>query len=297
MESMIDRRDAWFAALIFAAAMAMFWIIGWTLRRRSPRVKGEQPAIEFTEASMALLGLLLAFTFSLSLSRHDHRQQAAVADSNAIGDFYTCATLLQEPSRSKLRDLIRDYAGHKLDMARQPWREREQAIERCQEMQNRMTDVVSEAIAGGTPIATPLTNTLNNLTSSHASYVAANRAKLPGIIVVLLMLGSVVPAFLMGLHQGAADKPHYSGTVCFIVLVSLVIFVTLDLNQPARGFITVNQDHQRLERVARSGREVTAGRNEVRRRPQAPGNGTGRMRVRVPNTRLHFGGPSTASPQ
>jgi hypothetical protein len=250
MESLLEQLDAWVTALIFAVAMLAFWSIGWWWGRRSPPEPGEDPGTKFTDASMALLGLLLAFTFSMALGRHDQRRQTAVAESNAIGDFYTCATLLNEPNRSRLQDVVRDYARQKLDMARQPRLERERAIQECQEMHARMTGIAAEAIAGATPIAVPLTNTLNNLTSSHAANLAAYREKLPGIIVVLLLLGSVVPSFLIGLRQGESQKVHLSGTFCFIVLVALVIFVTLDLNQPARGLITVNQES--LEQLAQS---------------------------------------------
>jgi hypothetical protein len=247
MESIIQQLDAWVTALIFAVAMLASWSIGWRQGRRSPPEPGENPGTKFTDASLALLGLLLAFTFSMALGRHDQRRQTVLAESNAIGDFYTCATLLKEPSRSRLQDVVRDYARHKLDMARQPWLETEAAIQRCQEMHARMTDVAAEAIAAGTPIAVPLTNTLNNLTSSHAANIAAYHETLPGIIVVLLLLGSMVPAFLMGLQQGASHKAHLAGTFSFVVVVSLVIFVTLDLNQPARGLIRVNYESaQRL---------------------------------------------------
>ncbi len=249
---MIESLDSWLTALFFAVAMLASWTVGWLIGRRSRSEPAQDPGTKFTDASMALLGLLLAFTFSMALGRHDQRRQAAVADSNAIGDFYTCASLLKEPSRSKLQGILRDYSHHKLDMAREsvPGMDKEQAIQRCQDIHAAMTDVVAEALAVGTPIAIPLTNTLNNLTSSHAANVAAYEESLPGIIVALLLLGSVVPAFLMGLHQGTAHTAHLSGTLSFIVLVTLVIFVTLDLNQPARGFITVNQES--LERVVKA---------------------------------------------
>ena len=249
---MIERLDAWAIALIFAAAMLAFWSIGWWWGRRAQGQPAEDPGVKFTDASMALLGLLLAFTFSMALGRHDQRRQAAVAESNAIGDFYTCASLLKDPSRSRLQALLRDYARHKLDMARESGLEmdREKAIQRCQEMHTRMTDIVAEAVEGGTAIAIPLTNNLNNVTSSNAVDIAAYQERLPGIIVFLLLLGSVVPAFLMGLQQGASHLVHLSGTLCFVVLVPLVIFVTLDLNQPTRGFITVSQES--LERLIQS---------------------------------------------
>jgi len=249
---MVERLDAWVIALIFAAAMLAFWSIGWWWGRRAQGQPTEDPGIKFTDASMALLGLLLAFTFSMALGRHDQRRQAAVAESNAIGDFYTCASLLKDPSRSKLQAVLRDYARHKLEMARESVVEmdREKAIQRCQEMHKRMTDIVAEAIAGGSVIAIPLTNNLNEVTSSNAADIAAYQERLPGIIVFLLLLGSVVPAFLMGLQQGGSQTAHLSGTFCFVILVSLVIFVTLDLNQPTRGFIRVNQEP--LERLIQS---------------------------------------------
>ena len=250
MDRLIQHLDAWVTALIFAVAMLAFWSIGWRRGRRSPPEQGEDPGTKFTDASMALLGLLLAFTFSMALGRHDQRRQTAVSESNAIGDFYTCATLLKEPNRSRLQEVVREYARHKLGMARQPRLETERAIRECQEMHARMTDIAAEAIAGGTPIVVPLTNTLNNLTSSHAANIAAYHESLPGIIVVLLLLGSVVPAFLMGLQQGASHKAHLAGTFSFILLVTLVIFVTLDLNRPAQGFIRVSQEP--LERLIQS---------------------------------------------
>ena len=56
--------------------------------------------------------------------------------------------------------------------------------------------------------------------------------------------------FLIGEKQGLSNKAHFSGSFSFIVIVTLVIFVILDLNQPRRGLIRVSQDS--LERVIQS---------------------------------------------
>ena len=66
----------------------------------------------------------------------------------------------------------------------------------------------------------------------------------------MLLLSAVTPAFLLGQKQGESINVHLAGTSCFILLVGLVIFVVLDLNQPARGLIRVNLDS--LEQVVRS---------------------------------------------
>jgi hypothetical protein len=72
--------------------------------------------------------------------------------------------------------------------------------------------------------------------------LAAIRDRLPTTIVTLLLLAAVVAAMLVGREQGASGKADVAGTVCFIVLVGFVILVTLDLNQPDRGLITVSQE-------------------------------------------------------
>ncbi len=244
MDSFIEQIDAWWIALAFAAALFAGWALGWLRGRRMPPESGEDPGTKFTDASVALLGLLLAFTFSMALGRHEQRRLAVVAESNALADFYTCASLLKEPHRSRLQNLIRDYAQQQLNTPQETLvgTEEKQATQYCLETYARMTDVVDKAIAEGTPIALALTNTLNNVTSNRASRLAAYQERLPGSIVGLLLLSSIVPSFLIGEKQGASKKVHLAGTMSFIILVTLVIFVTLDLNQPRRGLITVSQD-------------------------------------------------------
>lgn len=244
--------DAWLIALGFAVCMLAAWYLGWRVGRRKPPTAEEDPGIKFTDASMATLGLLLAFTFAMALGRHDSRRAAVVADSNAIGDFYTCASLLKDPIRTKLQEVIREYAQLRFDMdsGRLPGLNRAAATQQCVDLQSKMTAQVAAAVQEGTPIAVSLTNTLNNLTSSYASRRAAYQESLPWSIVMLLFLSAVFPAFLVGQRQGERTNIHVAGTFSFVFLVALLIFVILDLNQPARGWITVNLDS--LEQVVRS---------------------------------------------
>ncbi len=111
-----------------------------------------------------------------------------------------------------------------------------------------MITLVAAAVAEGTPIAVSLTNTLNEVTSANASRLAAYEAVLPWSILALLLLAACVPSFLIGRMQGIAGKSHFSAILSFIVLVTLIAFVTLDLNQGRRGLIRVNiQSFERLD--------------------------------------------------
>jgi hypothetical protein len=252
MDAIFQGLDAWLVAVVFAAAMLGSWVLGWRRGDRLAAESGEDPGTKFTDASMALLGLLLAFTFAMALGRHDRRRDCVIVESNALGDFYTTAALLPDKHRAPLQAVIREYARHLLETPyeRLPDAAQDEAVRRDQQLFSRMTELVAKAVADNTPVAIVLAQTLNNVSSTNAARLAAFEEYLPWSIVALLLLASLVPSFLIGEKQGLSKKRHLSGSVSFIVLVTLVIFVTLDLNQPRRGLIRVNQEP--LERLVQS---------------------------------------------
>jgi hypothetical protein len=243
MDLMVAGLDAGIISLTLAIAMLATWGFGTWMGRRL-RSKSDKKPSKFDDASMALMGLLLAFAFGMSISKHDQRRMAVVADSNAIGDFYTCATLLKEPTRTKLRGVIREYAELRLGLARRPIdnSELENALPRMQQAHGQMTELVAQALSDGTPIAVSLTNTLNEVTSEHAGRLAVVKDRLPASVVMLLVVAPIITTMLIAREQGIAGSSEVAGMLCFILLVSLAIYVTLDLNQPERGLIRVSQE-------------------------------------------------------
>ena len=176
-----------------------------------------------------------------------------IRDSNAIGDFYTCASLLNEPARSKLQTLIHDYAALRLRAARDYRLDQDQLegfLKRFQQMQDQMTELVGETVRAGTPIVVPLVNTLNQLSSINAERIGAIEDRLPSSIVLLLFISALVATLLVGREQGFENSTEVAATLSFILLVSLAVYVTLDLNQPQRGLVTVSQAP--IERVLSS---------------------------------------------
>ena len=239
--------DAWRTAATLGLAMFAAWQLGRWRGRRLRAESGTVPVSKFEDASLALLGLLLAFSFSLAIVKYDQRRVTLLADTNAIGDFYTCASLIKEPVRTKLQSVIRDYTelrvelpGRRIDEAML-----ENALGHMQRMQFQMTALVDQALMADTPIAVPLTNTLNGLISNHAARLAAIRDRLPTGVVALLLVTAVVASMLVGREQGASENADLAGTICFIMLATFVVYVILDLNQPERGLFTISQEPMR----------------------------------------------------
>jgi hypothetical protein len=190
------------------------------------------------------LGLLLTFTFSISLAPHEQRRQMVVTDSNGIGDFYTTASLLKEPVRGKLQTAVRRYVEHRVALPKSVVDEAslQRSLDEVREMHQQMQDLVQEAIDGGTPVVVALVNTLNALTSSHAARLAALRDRLPAGVVLMLVVAAILCMIVIGWQQGATSEKHPAAALGFTVLVCMVVWVTLDLNQPQRGWITVSQE-------------------------------------------------------
>ncbi|MGH7988442.1 MAG: hypothetical protein ACREQX_19440 [Candidatus Binataceae bacterium] len=251
MDTILDTLNNRFATITIAIAIIAAWQAGRLLGHRLGR-KGRVKLSKFDDASIALMGLLIAFAFGTSIAKHDERRLAVVADSNAIGDFYTCAGLLREPTRTELRSIIQQYAQLRLDLPRTRLdnAKLEEALFRFDRLQDQMTQLVGRALADGTPIAVPLANDLNEVSSKQAVRLSAIRDRLPPSIVVLLVASALITALLIGRQQGSTDNYEVAGSLCFVFLVSMAIFVTLDLNQPQQGFVRTSQEP--MERLVSS---------------------------------------------
>jgi hypothetical protein len=224
-------------------AMLVAWRIGTQIGNRA-RVGGRNQPSKFDDASMALLGLLLGFTFGMSITRYDQRRLAVVGDSNAIGDFYTCAAMLKEPTRTNLQNLIRRYARIRFELTRGEFSDSdlENALKISNQLHKQMINLVAEALKDGTPAAVPLVNSLNAVSSNQAVRLSAYRDRLPISVMVLLFTGAVVTIVLIGREQGVAEISDIAGTLSFILMVSLVVYTTLDLNRPESGLIRTSQE-------------------------------------------------------
>jgi hypothetical protein len=244
MSTLLADVDAWLIALLLAVAMLAVWGLLWWRGGHLPAGTHREPASKLNDASLAFLGLLLAFAFSMALARHEQRRQMVVNDSNAIGDFYTSASCTAEPVRGQLRDVIRQYVEHRLAMTKERLDEAtfQKKLAEAQEMHGRMQVLVARAVEEKTPVVVPLVNTLNGVTSNDAARLSAFRDRLPPSVVLLLFLASVVSMAFIGRQEGVSGEHHFGTVLGFVLVVSLAVWVTLDLNQPERGLITVSQE-------------------------------------------------------
>src|ERR1051325_11341719 len=101
---------------ISAALAAGRWIGKRTIARYGPSAA---PALGSLETAVfALLGLMIAFTFSGALSRFDPRRAQIVDEANAMGTAYLRIDLVPASAQPKLRETFRAYVDSRIETYR-----------------------------------------------------------------------------------------------------------------------------------------------------------------------------------
>jgi hypothetical protein len=65
-------------------------------------------------ATLTLLALIIGFTFSMAIDRHDNRETLEEGEANAIGTEYLRADLLPANASARTKDLLNQYLEQRI---------------------------------------------------------------------------------------------------------------------------------------------------------------------------------------
>lgn len=193
-------------------------------------------------ALLGFMGLILAFGLSLALGRYEARRAAIVDDANTIGTTYLRAQTLDEPIRSRSLALLERYTDVEQRMTVVVPGSNASAlmvadgnqIERA--LWALAADAVREQPQGTAPRL--YMESLNDMIDQQTVRVAGLGNRVPGEVLLLEVVGAAVAMFLLGLHVGVLGRSVLP-LLLAAGLVTMLLFVTFDLDRPTRGFITI----------------------------------------------------------
>jgi len=235
---------SWAVALIIFAvvggACLAGAIAGRYLRRHTDALR--EPIGVLQGALLGVVGLILAFGLSLAVGRYENRRAAVVDDANTIGTTYLRAQMLAEPERSESLGLLRRYTDLAIrlsgDVPGSDGLKRTTAEQ--SELQRRLWRLAGQSVAGA-PIETAprlYVETLNEMIDQQTVRVAGLNNRVPGAVLGLEVIGAAVVVGLLALYISVLGRGLLAA-VAAAVLVTLLLLVTLDLDRPTRGLITV----------------------------------------------------------
>jgi hypothetical protein len=168
--------------LVFTLAiLALAAHLGDALRKRVPREEGRDEYGIVLTSALTLLGLLVGFSFSMSISRYDLRKTCEQAETNAIATQYDRADLLAVADAAKVRALLTKYLDHRLEFYTTRNQGRIAKInEETAQIQNELWLAVKSAVpAIPAPLMGLLISGMNDISNSQRSTQAAWWNRIP----------------------------------------------------------------------------------------------------------------------
>lgn len=195
---------------------------------------------------LGLLALLLGFTFSMSMQRYDNRNQAVIEEANAIGTAMLRVQLLPEQFQEEAGELMRKYvdlriAAGTIDLTQPDVRKK--FLDDTASFQNKIWAVaIAAANADPRPVTTGnFIKSINDVIDSQGRRNALLEMHVPEIVLLLLFTVFISSGGILGYSSGLSGQRIIAPTALVAVLISLIVFIIIDLDRPRRGLIHVNQ--------------------------------------------------------
>ncbi len=234
-----------YPVLVFGVSFITLWLssrLGRFLRLRQR--KFEKESLEdlnlILPASLTLLGLIIAFSFSMAASRYDLRKNYEEGEANAIGTEYARLDLLPAAEANKVRALLRVYLDKRIAfyLARDE-QERRQLFARTIALQSELwSAVLAPARAQPTPLMALALSGMNDVLNSQGYSQSAYWNRIPTAAWALMAAVAVGCSALVG--YGSRSLTAGSRLLPILpLLISVAFMFIADIDSPRHGIIFV----------------------------------------------------------
>lgn len=202
-------------------------------------------------AIFALLGLLIAFTFSGALERFGARRSLGIEEANAIGTAWLRVDLVPQAAQDGLREGFRRYVDSRIATYRKlpDVAAAREEFARSQELQ---AEIWKRSLAAARlPEAKPsaemlLMPALNEMFDITTTRVAATRTHPPWIVYAMLTALALAAALLAG-YQAAGERGYtWIHKLGFAAIFAFTVYVIMDIEFPRFGWVRVDAVDQLL---------------------------------------------------
>jgi len=202
-------------------------------------------------AVFALLGLLIAFTFSGASARFDTRRQLIVEESNDIGTAYLRLDLLPADLQPALRESFRRYLDARIEVYRKlpDIAAAKESLAKANELQKQIwRQAVGASRTEGAPLAASilLLPALNAMIDITTTRTMASLMHPPTVVFVMLFGLALAASLLAGYGMTGSRVRRWFHMLGFALVVAFAVYVIMDIEYPRLGLIRVDAFDQAL---------------------------------------------------
>jgi len=228
--------------ILLVGLSELAWRMGLACSRKKSETDKDSGTVR--SAVLALLGLLLGFSFALAGARHESRRELLVEEANSIITTARRAQLLSEPHAANVAQLLREYVPLRIEAHREG-QFSDQFVttrKRSAELQDRMwAEAVAAAAERPSSITATFIASLNETIDLEAKRVAAKRNHVPGAVWLLLLSVAGCGVWLVSYQAGTSGRRSILERFVFPILIAIVIAIITDIDTPRAGLISVDE--------------------------------------------------------
>lgn len=234
------------ACVSLFAGMSLLSIVCYRFGRRRLKEGNAEPEVSgaIIGAVFALLGLLVAFTFSGAYSRFDTRRQLIVHEANAIGTAYLRLDLLPASAQPILRKKLREYAASRAalfeELADVQSAKSELARTVALEHEIWSQAVSASAIPEYQSARLLLLPALNEMIDLVTTRTVAIHTHPPLPVFGMLFALALACAGLTGYRACASEYPGHLYNFMLAAITACVLYLILDIEYPRYGLIRLD---------------------------------------------------------
>lgn len=245
MRSILEPQLAWWHIAIMAAGLLVAYEvccrIAWRRREETREAKKSQADVAVA-ALLALLGLLLAFSFQIGAERFDKRKALVLDESNAITTTYLRATLVQAPHSQRIQELLREYVQVRAKVTSAD--ELERALKESGRLHGELW-ASATAIAHASPdspIAALFIASLNNMIDLHEARVTvALYQRIPPAIFASLYFVALLAIGMVGIRAGLDRVRGLAPAALLVASVMCVMGLIASLDEPMSRLFSISK--------------------------------------------------------
>jgi hypothetical protein len=229
--------------LMFVVTVVALWLsflVGTVLRKRRSDM-GEEERGDYgvlLSAMLTLLGLIVAFTFSMAGTRYDQRKNLEEEEANAIGTEYVRADLLPSNAAEKVQGLLRSYLEQRILFYRYSGDQLREVNATTGKLQIELWEAVKTPAGTNRGAVEALAvSGMNDVLNSQGYTQAAWWNRIPTGAWCLMWAIAVCCNLMIGFYM----RPRDPKSIQFIMptVIAVAFLLIADIDTPRRGIITV----------------------------------------------------------
>lgn len=200
---------------------------------------------------LALVAFLLGLSYAQAQGRFDARRELVVNEANAIGSTWLLADQLPRPQSARFRTILKRYSETRLRAYEKPadLARFNREVKDSEGEQDALWGIVSPAVrAHANHLGLSLLlQALNDTISFSDAQDAALTQHIPTAVVVLTVFLVLLGGLATGFSFARMKARPAVFALLYVVALTLVVEMFVDLDRPQTGFVTVNLDPLRHE--------------------------------------------------